>query len=226
MVSDCCAGVRLTYMVIIDDFGVVLRRFEVRVLRSQRMRNESTHRRLWERRADEPDNAFGAFQRYRDMTTRTGPIAGQRRTTTKLHALTEGEPDRWARDTLRMWCKDYEWRARAAAYDFHLDRLALDTTEKTVREMHQRHVRLAMRLQDIAGTELEKLAHKAREAAKRLKDVGTGDLVRFAEQGVKLERLARGESTETVEGRLDLSRLSLEDLKALKALRDKAKLTE
>ena len=187
--------------------------------------NNSTHPRPWERQSDEPNDAWSAFVQYRDMGTRTGELAGQKRTATKLHGLMR-EGHRPALRTLTGWCTDYDWRARAAAYDFHLDRVALDTTEKTIREMHRRHVKLAMRLQDIAGTELEKLAQKAAAAAKQVKGVGSGDLARFAEMGVKLERLARGESTETVEGRLDLSRLSLEELKTLKALRDKAKPAE
>jgi len=135
----------------------------------------------------------------------------------------EGEEPRPSLSALRLWCRDLKWRARAAAYDRHLDRVALDTTEKTIREMHRRHVKLAMKLQDVAGIELEKLAARAREASRQVKSVSTAELSRFAEMGVKLERLARGESTETVEGRLDLSRLSLEELKTLKALRDKAK---
>lgn len=172
----------------------------------------------WEKRPEETEPAWSAFQAYRETGSHIGETPGRRSVRGVCKRL-GGSLKVWYE-----WSRVHKWKGRARAYDAHLDRVALESTEKAIREMHRRHVKLSLRLQDIAGVELAKLADEARAKAKRLGDLRPVELARIAETGVKLERLTRGESTENVAGSgLDLSKLSLTELKTLKALREKAK---
>jgi hypothetical protein len=48
-------------------------------------------------------------------------------------------------------------------------------------------------------------------------------MIRFLVLGVRTERLVIGEATDRVEGEVDLSGLSLEELRALKEIQNKTK---
>ncbi len=188
---------------------------------------EHAHKRPWERRQDEHDRAWEVVALYRDMGSGIGSATGHRivgvRTMDKLYEVVKDLYDTPpAASSLRAWSRKFEWRRRCRLYDAHLDRMALATTEKTLREAQRRHVRLAMDMQAAVSPELAKLVREAQASSGRLEGVSIAELVRLAEVGVKLERLSRGQTTESVEGRLDLSKLSLDELKALKKLKNKA----
>jgi len=173
--------------------------------------------RPWERRASEPDAHWLAFVKYREMGTVLGATPGKR-----MMSKLAKEPGTPSSKTLTKWARQWEWKARAHAYDRYLDRAALDTTERTLRQMKKRHVKLAMRLQTLATLELEKMVTQA-EKAGRMPDFKSSEVTKALVEGVKLERLSRGESTEHIEGKLDLKKLSLAELKTLKSLTSKAK---
>jgi hypothetical protein len=187
---------------------------------------KTNHARPWERQPGETDAEFQAFQVYRDMTAHGGAYEGQGRNLKKLHKLLQETEGKQARSAAMLgeWHKFRDWKRRCYHFDLHMDSVVLKTTERTLREMRERHIKLAMKMQKASFIELSKLVDQVIRKAKRDPEaISAKELVRFAEIGVKLERLSRGESTEVVKGKLDLSALALGELKQLKALRNKAK---
>jgi hypothetical protein len=68
--------------------------------------------------------------------------------------------------------------------------------EKERREMHKRHAKMGMLAQTFAVRKLEKMASRIEQDEER---VSPGDVARILDIGVKVERLARGEPTDSHE---------------------------
>ena len=134
----------------------------------------------------------------------------------------------WTFGALEALAWEYGWRERAAAWDSHVDVLrfrAVETElETSAKSAARRHGRVARELVELAAKEIAKLlsASKSSDGFGLLRPA---DVVRFATEGAKLERLVMGDATERVEQQdgTDLSRLDAEELRALKHLTDKAK---
>ena len=99
---------------------------------------------LWEQQPGESAKAFEAFAAYRDM----GAERSLRKLTQQLHKnLT----------TIRDWSVKWNWQERVRAYDRELDRQAREQAVRSVRQMTDRHIRIAMQLQAKAVRALENL---------------------------------------------------------------------
>lgn len=170
-------------------------------------------RKPWDRQDDETSEAFQAFAVYRDL----GPT----------RSLTMAAPQAgYCRRQMKEFSRKYDWVARARAWDRRVDQARTRAVLSEVEKMHARHVALSLQLQDVLGVELDRLlAQKERELLKGEEDEGAvtsaNDIAKTLERSVRVERLARGESTERVEEAWDLSKLSVDDLKELKRLRAK-----
>jgi hypothetical protein len=121
------------------------------------------------------------------------------------------------------------WEARAWHWDRHLDRIRVATVEKVTAEnaeaIARRHARTARKLTELAGLELDGLLATAKRLAETSGILGlvpVKELSRMVDLGIKLERLALGESTEHVTTGPDLSGLSLDDLRTLRDLQERA----
>ena len=98
----------------------------------------------WEQQPGESAKAFEAFAAYRDM----GAERSLRKLTQQLHKnLT----------TIRDWSVKWNWQERVRAYDRELDRQAREQAVRSVRQMTDRHIRIAMQLQAKAVRALENL---------------------------------------------------------------------
>ena len=99
---------------------------------------------LWEQQPGESAKAFEAFAASRDM----GAERSLRKLTQQLHKnLT----------TIRDWSVKWNWQERVRAYDRELDRQAREQAVRSVRQMTDRHIRIAMQLQAKAVRALENL---------------------------------------------------------------------
>lgn len=173
---------------------------------------ERVERQPWERQKGEPSRAFRAFARYRDMERRS------------LRRLAEEMGV-----SLRLvsrWSRQHHWVERCAAWDAEVDRLAREEQVKAIAEMKRRHDEAGMAMIRAA---LERLATMDRE------QIDASAVVRLLAEGVKIERLARGEP-ETVQQQQitgqgggpvrvasqDLSRLTDDELAQLECLLSKA----
>lgn len=174
----------------------------------------------WERQEGEPAAGYRLYTLYRDM---------QGRSIGKLTKLMGRKSTRAMEKQSSKW----EWVRRAEAWDAELD-LQLRQRESTeIEGMHRRHIQLALGAQTAVGKELRALVNKVEHAAKDADAAGksfhdpvlsVNELIRLADHGINLERLTRGEPgvIAQTKGQVDLSGLSVEELRMLKKLRAKA----
>lgn len=160
----------------------------------------------WERQEFDQDEEFQAFVQYRDqMAPRRlrglGPTA-----------------------KVAMWYRDFNWQSRIAAYDTWIDSIFLkERAEALGRAAKKQAEDLALTLGD-AHEFLNMELNKFLQSTKKHSDVNQlrpHEMVRLLEQVVKLKRLVAGESTENPGPGVDLSKLSLDELRALEALHRK-----
>lgn len=130
----------------------------------------------WERTDKESSQSFEAFQVYRDM--------GTDRSLAKV-----GEQLGKSTALMERWSSTHGWRDRAADYDSHLDRLTLKEEAKERIKMAKRHAQQAMMFQNKVLQRLNALDPA---------ELSPNDLIRFFDTSVKIERLSRGDSTESI----------------------------
>jgi len=181
-----------------------------------------------ERHGESP-KAFHAFTVYRDM----GAVRSLAKT---VHEL--GKPAGY-KSLLEKWSRDWKWVDRVAAFDQYMDKLAQEEVKAAREEMIRRQIEQAVSRQNFgvsirgvaAGTinEMVKLQKEGKalklsphELAKILEAA-----IKLEESGEKLERLCRGEPTETSQlsgalqltgkdgGPLQLAHMSDEEVKRL-----------
>lgn len=167
----------------------------------------------WERQPGEPDEAWLAFRAYRDSP----PHARRVSRTIAVQALTLGK-----------WFREWNWRQRVDAYDAVTDEIVLEERRalqrQTARELALDHMTMIADFRDFVGTEMAKWVTLAKENEGTAPNVKPQDLAKIADVAVKLDRLVRGETTESIgTPNLDLSKLNPEDLEAMLVLLDKAK---
>ncbi len=164
----------------------------------------------WGRQSKETPPAFEAFVTYRDQ----GAQRSHANVARKLRKSTQ---------LVSRWSRVHGWVDRVKAWDEELDRRARAATSAEVAEMAKRHVRLADQMLELSGHELRKRLKQA-EKDKDKPAATVYELVRLLKEGTTIERLARGEPGEVVEvaGRtVDLSVLSVQELKLLKQINAK-----
>lgn len=167
-------------------------------------------RRPYERREKEGDEAFEAFAIYRDM--------GVGRSLVRV-----GEQLSKSEVLMARWSGVHEWVKRTHAYDMEIDRRKHIGDLKGIEDMRRRHTRLAMMAQDLVSLELKKLV-KGAESHANATTVDANLVAKLLETSTKLERVVRGEPGEIIQttgnDAVDLTGLPLEDLKAMKRVRD------
>lgn len=133
---------------------------------------------VWERRTDESDPAWQAFETYRELP------AGQRSISQVARTLSKSRP------LMTRWAGKYGWQMRAAAYDREQDR---QWRAQTV------HLRREAAEQDVAISKimLNKVVEGLRQVdANRLT---MRDLATWLEVSTRVRRLALGEPDTRVE---------------------------
>jgi hypothetical protein len=165
----------------------------------------------YDRLKAESDQSFAAFVVYRSL--------GSDRSTAKA-ALELGK----SKALLDRWCSKHKWVKRCAAWDAHVDQRLREAETRELEKMRARQISLASSLQGLGATELRKALSKANSNPSGT--VSIKELIALIETGTKLERVNRGEPGEIVGHRdeeVDLTALSMEELKALKGMHQKLK---
>ena len=131
-----------------------------------------------------------ALTRYLAM----GPNRSLRRLAVELGAIGIAVHE----DTVRRWSARYGWQAQARAFEARRDEEEAQRVTSLARglgdadDMHERHAAL--------GRELVRLADEwARKLVAEGHPVTPTDVARWAEAGVRIERLAMGEATSRTE---------------------------
>lgn len=162
----------------------------------------------WERQGHETALAFYRFAAYRDL----GPTRTLRAAAARLGI---------GQATIANLATKHKWRARADAWDTHLDKAARDEEIAAVREMRRRHISLGLQLQRASAQGLRILRIAMAADSER---INLTQIVQLVRAGTEIERLSRGEPTEIAETRgpppttLDLSVLSVEQLRLFRSL--------
>ena len=94
---------------------------------------------------------------------------------------------------LNRWSSKCRWVERCQAYDDYLEHQRRLQQEKERREMNDRHAKIAILGQNVAVKGIENLLAKVQTGQQ---DLGPSELARLVDVSVKVERLARGESTD------------------------------
>jgi len=147
------------------------------------MRNEEKHE--WDRLTGESSKAYAHFCLYRDMG-----VSRSLRQMASVPGCTS------IRRQLNRWSSKWRWVERCQKYEDHLEYQDRLQQEKERREMHKRHAKMGMLAQTFAVRKLEKMASRIEQDEER---VSPGDVARILDIGVKVERLARGEPTDSHE---------------------------
>jgi hypothetical protein len=165
----------------------------------------------WEKQDNESQEAWLAFRAYRDMPPDERLL--------KRAAIGNIA-------VLSRWYRDHNWADRCAAFDKKFDAMRVEEREKVyrraAREIAIDHMVMLADARELYSREFAKLLSASREGD-MIGLVKPETLVRMAEVMVKLDRLVRGESTENVQNTdMDLSQLSLDELRQLNELMSKA----
>lgn len=163
----------------------------------------------WERQDGEPEEAWDAFCRYRDMH----PPRRIEWAAPKSNTILFG------------WANEWRWHERTVAYDRHTD--AIRRAEKEAMLKQSENDRMASALKILAGMEdlfereLKKLL--AESYASDMSIAKINDLTKLSNNIITMRRLVHGESTENVHtsSEFDLSKLSLDELRKFKELQSK-----
>lgn len=124
---------------------------------------------------------------------------------------------------VREWSSAALWRMRAADYDRvqGIEQTRIHLADK--RSADKRHRNISQGIIELVAVELKKKLKHARRLA-TLGQLTDRDMARLADVGVKLERLIDGKPTERTEDakRIDLAKLSIDEIKTLHELQKKA----
>ena len=125
----------------------------------------------WERQEGESVKAYEAFQCYLNL----GETRSPRLVSEQLSK---------SRQLISRWSANYQWVERVAAYENDLQRQAHAEAVKKARQMADRHISIAMKMQQ-----------KALQALKEMdpRDIDPKNLVAFIREATKLERENRTE---------------------------------
>ena len=125
----------------------------------------------WERQEGEGVKAFEAFLIYLNMGTERSQQA-------VANELSK------SRQLLARWSAAYRWVERAAAFDDDVLRRAHAEAVKKARKMSDRHIGIALKMQEKALAALEKM---------KPEEIDPKNLVAFVREATKLERENRTE---------------------------------
>ena len=112
---------------------------------------------------------------------------GDGRSLQVLHAALQETDRQPSIRTLESWSVRFDWQARIATLEREAVTSQRERLEQTVREMNERQAREGLLLQQ-KGT--------AALSAKSTEDFSAADAIRAIGEGVRIERLSRGEATD------------------------------
>lgn len=184
----------------------------------------------WELQPKETKDAFEAWQIYRDLPPADRTLA---RVSKELEK---------SADLVGRWSSANQWVERSRAYDGYLDRQRIEAHVAAIKDMQKRHTEMAMALQGAGALALNKIIQAEKAVDKDGKPMPLklkpGEVRDIIELGTKLERLNRGEPESIQETRVvpdpqvtrapeqlvyDYSKLSVEELRSLKDITNKAR---
>jgi len=112
---------------------------------------------------------------------------GDGRSLAALHGLLRGQPHPPSLRTLESWSRRFEWQTRLAVLERDAVVAQRERLTAEIHEMNERQAREGLLLQQKGAAAL---------TAKEAGDLTASDAIRAIAEGVRIERLARGEATD------------------------------
>jgi hypothetical protein len=159
----------------------------------------------WRRQPFDTDQSYAIFQ---DFLALSYPRK-TKKLPEKLRAIAES------------WRIIHGWDVRAARYDAHIADIRQAAVERVTESLAERHARLGFEVTSIAAADLARLRKAQAALSDDLPRLNDGQILRYLETGIRIEREAAGAAPPQVET-LDLSALSVDELRAWRALAAKA----
>ena len=163
---------------------------------------------IWFRQACDTEEAWAAFQAYRDQKPPRRLI----------------RPGPNPTSDLAKWYRDNNWKERCIAYDVHLDSIVQEERDELLRndtrEVTAQHRAILQDARRVAELEVSKLLAAA-NASPNAPGLRPTELIKMIDSVVKLDRLLRDQSTENTTVKPDLSGLPVDDLLKLAEIRKK-----
>jgi len=120
------------------------------------------------------------------------------------------------------WRVAHGWDVRAAAYDAHIAAIRVAAVERVTEALAERHARLGFEVTTIAERDLARLRRAQEKAPDDLPRLQDGQILRYLETGIRIEREAAGAAPPAPAETLDLSALSVDELRTFRELARKA----
>ena len=166
---------------------------------------------IWGRRPDETDTEFSLYRSFRDLEPE------ERSWVDYVEAVSA----RISEEELAALAEDKDWANRIEAWDSSSRARLAFRAGKESRRMKKQHGDLGAAMLGVAARELKRW--NDRDPGEPPMPVG--GLVSLATTGVAIERMSKDLPTEIIEERtkskVDFGKLSLEDLKTIRALKQK-----
>lgn len=143
----------------------------------------------WERQPEETPSAWKAFQVYRDIGVERSIAAAAR---VLKGSETKKTTNQTQYNKYHKWSKKYNWELRALAYDKMIDRQKVDQAIADAKKMTERHIGIAVMMQ---AKGVKRIREMTEDQIARMK---LPEAIKMIDQGVEIERLARGLSTTNV----------------------------
>lgn len=143
---------------------------------------EKLYEPIYERQPRETDKSWAAFKAYRNMDASERSL---RRLVVEHYGKERGTKEfRYRLRAVGNLSSRWRWRERVEAWDAYLDEVDRRERERAIREMNERHVRMARALIRAAADGLREL-----DPSK----LSPTEIRQYFNDGARLERLAMGE---------------------------------
>ena len=162
---------------------------------------------IWDQQPGESAKAFEAFRVFRDMGLKRSMAAA-------FHRLSGKDA---GKGRLSVWSQQHDWANRVIAYDRWVDQRSVNEKFVAIKEMSERHAKMAVIFLNKVVTRLQSIDPET---------LTPDQLLRWFEVASRVERVARGEPSETVETthtvevkqKIDLSRLNDDEFNTIRAI--------
>lgn len=149
----------------------------------------------WEKRPRESFKAFNAFALFRDL----GPTRTLRKVADDLAGGVRNRETVYSQ--VRDWSSKHDWLERAELYDVMVDHRMIATRMTALQDAERRQANIGQVFQGLALRRVRGEGAEGEEGfipALNLAALSPGDVARFAEVGVRVERMALGQATDLI----------------------------
>ena len=149
----------------------------------------------WDKQESETNRAYNAFLTYRNM----GALRSLRKAVVEFYGIkSDAKVTQFSK-----WSSKHNWVSRCGDFDIEEERLRIDQKRKDIREMDRRQAKDGMEMSKIGIYNIKLHATddppKDKEGNIIKPKIPVPESTRLFTEGIKAERLARGEVTEISE---------------------------